>query len=486
MDQNMKFDSRSNPGTTPLSRRTLLERWACGFGYAALAGLTTLEARGGETTASLTDPVAPRSGHHSARAKRVIFLFMHGGVSHVDSFDPKPKLAELHGKPSPIEKPKFNFAPTGNLYGSPWKFQRYGKSGIPVSDLFPHVGSVIDDICVIRSMSADFVAHGGASLQLHTGDGILVRPSMGAWVLYGLGTENRNLPGFVSICPTFNHGGAQNYGTAFLPAIYQGTRIGDPVNPLKNGAGVRNLVAAEKDLLLQRHQLDLLKKRNERQLGRIGVDPRLEARIESFELAFRMQMECPEATDLAGESQETLALYGVDQEPTDDFGRGCLLARRFAERGVRFIQVSHSLPKAYWDAHGGLETNHSSNAAKVDKPIAGLIKDLKRRGLFEDTLVVWGTEFGRSPAAQGKDGRDHHPQAFTIWMAGAGIRGGMVYGATDELGYYVTENRFHIHDFHATLLHLMGLDHKRLTYHYSGRDFRLTDVSGQVPHEILT
>lgn len=467
-----------------ISRRSLLERFACGFGYAALAGLSTLQAQE-NSPAVAKDPLAPRAGHHRAKAKRVIFLFMHGGVSHIDSFDPKPKLDQLHGKPSPIEKPKFNFAPTGNLLASPWKFQRYGQSGIPVSELFPHIGSIVDDICVIRSTEANFVAHGGASLQLHTGDGIMVRPSMGAWVLYGLGSENSNLPGYVSICPTFHHGGAQNYGTAFLPAVYQGTPIGDAVTLLKERASVRNLTAAESDVELQRRQLSLLRQRNERQLGKTEADPRLEARIQSFELAFRMQMECPKVTNLSEESSETFRLYGIDEDPTDDFGRACLLGRRFAERGVRFVQVSHSLPKAYWDAHGGLRNNHTTNAAKVDKPIAGLVKDLKRRGLLDDTLVIWGTEFGRTPAAQGKDGRDHHPNAFTIWMAGGGVRPGMIYGATDELGYYVTEGRFHIHDFHATMLHLLGIDHERLTYHYSGRDFRLTDVHGRVPSEIL-
>ena len=472
---------------TPISRRELLHRVGCGFGFTALAGLTTLEAQAAASSSTQPrNPLAPQLTHHPARAKRIIELFIHGGVSHIDAFDPKPKLSELDGKPSPIEKPKFNFSPTGNLMKCPWKFHKYGECGMDVSELFPEIGGVVDDICFIRSMQSDFVAHGGASLQLHTGDGILVRPSVGAWALYGLGAENQNLPGFISICPTVHHGGAQNYGTAFLPAVFQGTPIGNSVVPLKEQAGIRNLQADEQDPLYQRRQLDLLARRNRRHLAAAGFDPRLEARIEAFELAYRMQMAAPDVMDISGETAATLRLYGIDEEPTDDFGRACLMARRFAERGVRFIQVTHGLPKAYWDAHGDLLGNHSTNAKKADKPIAGLIRDLKSRGLLEDTLVIFATEFGRTPASQGSDGRDHHPHAYTMWMAGGGVRGGMVYGATDELGYYVTENRMHLHDFHATLLHLIGIDHTRLTYRYSGRDFRLTDVHGNVAHAILS
>jgi len=468
------------------SRRDLLRRLGCGFGMTALAGLSTLESRAEAAPSSPGNPLSPRHGHHPAKAKRVIFLFLHGGLSHIDSFDPKPKLAELDGKPVPIEKPKFNFAGTGNLLKSPWKFKKYGASGIEVSELFPYIGGIVDDICVIRSMQANFVAHGGASLQLHTGDGILVRPSLGAWTVYGLGSENQNLPGFVTICPTFHAGGAQNYGTAFLPAVYQGTPLGNCVNPLRDQAQIRNLKSAEPNVAVQRRQLDLLAARNRRYSQRRGEDARLEARIAAFELAFRMQMQAPEVFDLSAETEETLALYGINEEPTDDFGRGCLMARRLAERDVRFVQVSHSLPKGYWDAHGGLLENHSSNAKKVDKPIAGLVRDLNRCGLLDDTLVICATEFGRTPAGQGKDGRDHHPHAFTMWMAGGGVRGGMIHGATDEFGYYVTENKVHIHDFHATILHLLGLDHTRLTYRYSGRDFRLTDVEGEVAHAIFS
>jgi len=470
-----------------LSRRDLLSRVGCGFGLTALAGLSAMEFTAlGAGSSTTNTPLTPKTTHHRARAKRVIFLFLHGGVSHIDAFDPKPKLTELDGRPSPIEKPKFNFAATGHLMKCPWKFKTYGECGMDVSELFPEIGSIVDDICLIRSMNSDFVAHGGASLQLHTGSGILVRPSMGAWAVYGLGTDSQDLPGFISICPTVHHGGAQNYGTAFLPAVYQGTAIGDCVVPLKQKAGINNLTPLEDDPILQRNQLDLLAVRNQRHLDRTVADPRLEARIAAYELAFRMQMRAPEVLDVSGETKETFRLYGIDEDPTDDYGRACLMARRFAERGVRFIQVTHGLPKAYWDAHGDLKGNHSRNAKKADKPIAGLVKDLKQRGLLEDTLVIFGTEFGRTPAAQGGDGRDHHPHAYSIWMAGAGVRGGMIYGATDELGYYVTENSMHTHDFHATLLHLLGIDHTRLTYRYSGRDFRLTDVHGEVAHAIMS
>jgi hypothetical protein len=438
-------------------------------------------AAAGEAAAN---PLTPKPPHHRPCARRVIFLFLHGGVSHVDTFDPKPRLTAMNGKPLPFAKPEFNFAPTGNLLASPWKFRRHGQSGIPVSELFPEVGASIDDFCVVRSMNANQVAHGGACLQLHTGEGVFVRPSMGAWMLYGLGSENENLPGFITISPSAYHGGAQNYGAAFLPASYQAARIGDGGTAFKN-ATMSNLRPAETDLSLQRQQLDLLRQYNQNNLQRTGNDDRLEARIESFELAFRMQMAAPQVMDISGESKATQARYGIGSEPTDNFGRQCLLARRFAEQGVRFVQVSHSYPSNYWDAHGGLKGNHSSNAAKVDRPIAGLLADLKARGLLDDTLLIVGTEFGRTPAAQGSDGRDHHPHAFSILMAGGGIRGGMTYGQTDEFGYYVVEDKVHIHDFHATLLHLLGLDHELLTYRYSGRDFRLTDVDGRVVREIF-
>ena len=464
-----------------MARREMLRRFACGFGYLAFWGLAAEELGAGDETAGSVNPLAPRKPRFAAKAKRIIFLFMGGGVSHVDTFDPKPTLTRLDGQPMPGAKPRITFGQTGNLMKSPWEFRRYGESGIEVSDLFPHVGACMDDICVIRSMHSDSVTHGGAMLQLTTGNGIFTRPSLGSWMLYGLGTENQNLPGFITISPSFHHGGAQHYGSAFLPAFYQGTRIGDGATPIEK-ASIKNLNAAD---ALQRRQLDLLQARNRQHAQSRSHDQRLEARIESYELAFRMQMEVPAVMDLLTETKDTLALYGIGDEPTDDFGRQCLLARRFAEKGVRFIQVSNSYPRAWWDQHSDLYKGHAGNASKVDKPIAGLLKDLKQRGMLDDTLVIWGSEFGRSPAGQGRDGRDHNNYGFTIWMAGGGVKAGMTYGATDEFGWYAVENKVHIHDFHATVLHLMGLDHTKLTYRYAGQDFRLTDVSGNVHHAII-
>ena len=476
---------RPSSAFTWRSRRDLLRDFACGFPYLAFLGLEARNALA--QTMPETNPLAPKMPHFPPRAKRVIFLFMHGGVSHVDTFDPKPKLTEMDGLPPPIAKPKVSFSKSGNLMQSPWEFKRYGQSGIEVSDLFPQVGAVIDDICVIRSIHSDLVSHGGAFQQLSTGHGVFTRPSMGAWILYGLGTENQNLPGFVTICPTTYHGGAQNYGSAFLPAAYQGTKIGEGTTAPKE-ATINDLKDADGNSALQRLELDLVQEANRQHLAKVGPDLRLEARIESYELAFRMQMEAPEVMDIAKESKETLKLYGIDEEPTDDFGRLCLLARRLSEKGVRFVQVSHSYPRNYWDHHQNLYKGHSESALKVDKPIAGLLKDLKQRGLFKDTLVIWGTEFGRSPAVdigQGKDGRDHNPHGFTMWMAGGGVKGGMTYGATDDFGWYAVENKMHINDFHATVLHLLGLDHKHLTYSYAGRKFRLTDVAGEIHQGIL-
>ncbi|MCY2966438.1 MAG: DUF1501 domain-containing protein, partial [Planctomycetota bacterium] len=388
-------------------------------------------------------------------------------------------------QPLPFPKPKFEFAPTGNLLASPWKFNPYGQSGVEVSELFPQIGSMIDDICVIRSMNGgDQVSHGPALLTLNTGSGVFARPSLGAWTLYGLGTENQNLPGFISLSPSLYHGGTQNYGSAFLPASFQGTRIGDGGTPFQQAA-LSNLAPGDVPDR-QRLQLDLLAKRNRTHRERTGNDPRLDARLEAFEMSFRMQREAPVVMDLARETPATHAAYGVGQEPTDEFARQCLLARRCVEAGVRFVQVNFSYPRNYWDAHGDLRNNHSTNAKKVDQPIAALLRDLKTRGLFNDTLVVFGTEFGRTPAAQGTDGRDHHPHAFSRWLAGGGVRGGMAWGQTDEFGYYVAENKVTMPDFHATILHLLGFDHTQLTYRHAGRDFRLTDVHGEVVDGILS
>lgn len=464
-----------------LSRRHLLRQSACGFGNLALLSLLTQSTVADAVNAG---PLASQSPHFPATAKRVIFLFMHGGVSHVDSFDPKPKLTELNGQPLPVAKPKFEFAPTGNLLASPWKFQPYGESGIEVSDLFPQIGSCIDDICVIRSMNgADQVSHGPALLNINTGSGVFARPSLGAWTLYGLGTENQNLPGFISLSPSLYHGGTQNYGSAFLPASFQGTRIGDGSTNFRE-TQLSNLAPGD-DPKLQRLQLDLLMQRNRQHIAKVGDDPQLEARIASFEMSFRMQAEAPEVMDISRETSETQARYGVNIEPTDEYARQCLLARRCLEAGVRFVQVNFSYPRNYWDAHGDLRNNHTTNAKKVDQPIAALLQDLKQRGLFEDTLVIFGTEFGRTPAAQGTDGRDHHPHAFSVWLAGGGVKGGMTFGQTDEFGYYVQDNKVTMPDFHATILHLLGLNHEHLTYRHAGRDYRLTDVFGNVVKDVL-
>lgn len=470
--------------TITLTRRDCLQRSACGFGQIALTSLAAEEANAGSSN-PVSSPLSPKSPHFPSRAKRVVFLFMHGGISHVDSFDPKPKLAQMNGQPLPIAKPKFEFAPTGNLLASPWKFQKYGQSGIEVSDLFPKIGSCIDDICVIRSMNGgDQVSHGPALLNINTGSGVFARPCLGAWTLYGLGTANQNLPGFLSLSPSLYHGGTQNYGSAFLPATFQGTRIGDGSTNFKETK--LSSLAPGDDPELQRLQLDLLSRQNRRHLDRVGFDASLEARIESFEMAYRMQAEAPGVMDISRESSTLQSLYGVGTEPTDEYARQCLLARRCLEAGVRFVQVNFSYPRNYWDAHGDLRNNHASNAAKVDQPIAALLTDLKARGMLDETLVIFATEFGRTPAAQGTDGRDHHPHAFSIWMAGGGIRGGMTYGQTDEFGYYVAENKVTMPDFHATILHLLGLNHEQLTYRHAGRDYRLTDVHGHVIQEILS
>jgi len=463
----------------PVTRRQLLSQAAVGFGSLALASLLA------ETSpAAEANPLAAKPGHFPARAKRVIFLFMKGGPSHVDTFDPKPLLDRDDGKPCPIAKPRVQFAATGNLLKSPWKFKQYGESGLPVSELFPHVAECVDDICMLHSVHGTNPAHGGALLKLHTGSDNFVRPSIGSWVSYGLGTENADLPAFVTICPTLAHGGINNWGSAFLPAVYQGTPLGNASVP-SDKAQVRYIANDRLPRDLQRMQLDLLAKANREHMALSGPEASLEARINSFELAFRMQQAMPQVEDLSQETEATKRLYGLDDPVTANFGRMCLLARRFSEQGVRFIQVTHSDSKVQWDQHSDLKNGHEKNAREVDKPIAGLLKDLKQRGLLKDTLVWWGGEFGRTPVAEGKNGRDHNPEGFTMWFAGGGVKGGMRYGQTDDYGYYAAVDKMHIHDVHATILALLGLDHERLTYRYAGRDFRLTDVEGHVVKEIM-
>jgi hypothetical protein len=361
------------------------------------------------------------------------------------------------------------------------KFQQYGESGTWVSELFPHVAQHVDDLTIVKSLHGSNEAHGGALLKIHTGSDTFVRPSMGSWISYGLGTENANLPSFITINPTLGHGGVRNFGSAFLPPIHQATRIGSSGKAMKD-AKIENLVpAGETSEDLQRLQLKLLTELDRQLITDGTFDDGILARQRSFELAFQMQSEAANLLNLDGETDETLALYGIDSKPTDNFGRQCLAARRLSEAGVRFIQVSH----AYWDQHSELKEKHTELAEQVDKPISALLTDLKRRGLLEDTLVIWGAEFGRTPTAQGKNGRDHNPHAFTYWFAGGGTKKGFSYGASDEFGFYATENRVHVHDLHATLLYLLGIDHERLTYQYGGRDFRLTDVAGRVIHDII-
>lgn len=460
-----------------LSRRAALMQGAAGFGWMAASSLL------GSDGIAQGNPLLARAAHFPARAKRVIFLFMKGGPSQVDTFDPKPLLDRDHGKPPPFELPRVKFAETKGLLRSPWKFKQYGQSGLPVSELFPHVAQCVDELCVIRSMHGTNPAHGGALLKLHTGSDTFVRPSMGAWVSYGLGSENSDLPAFVTICPTLAHGGVTNWGNAFLPAWTQGTPLGNASIPSSQAVVKHIKPALSGDL--QRRQLEFLSAVNDDYREAVGAHQALDARMSSFELAFRMQSAVPELQNIKGEGEATRKLYGLDDPVTSNFGLQCLMARRFAERGVRFIQVTHSDTHVQWDQHGDLLKGHTKNAAEVDKPIAGLLKDLKSRGLLDDTLVLWGGEFGRTPTAQGGDGRDHNPHGFTMWMAGGGVKRGVAHGATDDYGYYAVENKVHIHDLHATILHLLGLDHEKLTFRQGGRDFRLTDVHGHVVKEIL-
>ena len=456
-----------------LTRRQMLKQCGCGFGYLALAGIF---AENAAAAGASLNPLATKLTHFPPRAKRVIFLFMHGGPSHLDTFDPKPLLFRDEGKTVPKGIQKGVADPNGKLLPSRFAFKKSGQSGVEVSSVLPEVAKCIDDICVVRSMHTDGQDHGQAVLSLHTGSNNQVRPSMGSWITYGLGSENQNLPGFVTISPSQLTGGVQNFGSAFLPAAYQGTPIGQTGLSLTN-AQIRHIKNPEMSASRQRKELDFIQQLNQDHLAQAQMDAQIEGVIESYELAFRMQAEAPRITNISDESKATLDLYGVDEQPTDNFARQCLLARRFAESGVRFIQVSHSFK---WDQHANLTRDTERNCREVDKPIAGLLRDLKSRGLLKDTLVLWGGEFGRTPTAQGKDGRDHNPHGFSMWMAGGGVKGGSVYGATDDYGYYAAEDKMHMHDLHATILYALGLDHEKLTYRYAGRDFRLTDVHGHV------
>jgi hypothetical protein len=470
----------------PITRRELLKDAACGFGFLALAGLAA-----GRAAAEAVDPLAPRLPHFAPQAKRAIFLFMQGGVSQVDSFDYKPALFQNDGKSLAFDDARA-LANTGRRGTSQrvmkplWRFAQHGESGRWGSELFPGINRHVDRLCFLHAVHTEGVAHGPATLFLHCGATNLVRPSMGSWVLYGLGTENANLPGFVSICPTTGNGGARNYGSAFLPAVYQGTALGKAGAPATQ-ATIRNLTGPDLSSAVRRRNFERLRELNAEQLARSPGDGELEAVAASYELAWRMQANAPGVLDLSGESPETLQLYGIGDPPTEDFGRQCLMARRLCEAGVRFIQVTYGDGTANpaWDQHSDMP-KHARHARAVDRPIAGLLADLERRGLLDDTLVWWGSEFGRTPYAEKNGtGRDHNPGGFTVWLAGAGVKAGHAHGATDELGHLAVDGKVHMHDLHATILHLLGIDHERLTFRYSGRNFRLTDVHGRVVEEVL-
>jgi len=467
----------------PTSRRQMLRNMGMGMGMTSAMAMMT---GGAKADDGARTPTAPKAPHFPGKAKRVIHLFMNGGPSQVDTFDPKPKLTEMHGKTPPVRRSTER--PTGTLFASPWKARKYGQSGIEVSDLFKRTAEHIDDICVIRSMQANVPNHEPSLMLMNCGDSIFVRPSMGSWINYGLGTENENLPGFISLCP----GGypvkqTQNWQAAFLPGVYQGTYI-DPKKPLDKI--IEHVKNDWVDRPTQRKQLDLLAKLNRQYAEQAPGDSALEARLQSFELAYRMQIEATDAFDISQEPDYIHEMYGTKDNP---HARYYLMTRRLIERGVRFVQLWQGAGQP-WDSHDHLEKRHGQLAGECDQPIAALLSDLKMRGLLDDTLVIWGGEFGRTPAVelpksgsnQGtKTGRDHNHYGFSMWMAGGGVKGGHVHGATDELGWVAAENPVHVHDLHATILHLLGFDHEQLTYRYAGRDFRLTDVHGHVVQDII-
>lgn len=464
--------------TNNLSRRDMLKATSAGFGFMAFSGLSALEA------AEKTSVLTVKEPHFPAKAKRVIFLCMRGGPSHLDTFDYKPALVKDSGKASKYGE---------KLMTSPWAFKQRGKSGLWISDLYPELAKVADKLTLLRGMNCDQPNHSQAFVQMHTGNFQFVRPSLGAWTLYGLGTVSSNLPGFISINPPTSVGGAQNYGSAFLPAAFQGTKfnIADssqrsrPIDIARRGAanplGINHLTNEKLKMNLQRTQLDLIQQLNNEKIYRDGPSQLIDGAIESFELAFRMQDAVPEVMDLAKETKETLSLYGIGTAETDGFGRQCLLARRFAEAGVRFIELGHGS----WDQHNNLRTGLEKNALNTDRPIAGLLTDLERRGMLQDTLVIWGGEFGRTPHSNNGDGRDHNHNGYTMWMAGGGVKAGFSYGATDDYGYEAVSGKMHIHDWHATILHLLGLNHEKLVFRHAGRAMRLTDVHGSVAKAII-
>ncbi len=452
----------------PISRRDVLRAGSCGFGYLALAGLAHEQARADNKMQAFAGPLAAKPTHFPARAKRVIFLFMQGGPSHIDTFDYNPEMAAIAEK---TDHPKNR----GNLLPSPWEFPQHGQSGLPICELFPELSKHADDLCLINGMHTDNPAHPQATIMLHTGSINFVRQSLGAWVVYGLGTESQDLPGFVTINAPSNLGGAQNFGSSFLPATFQGTQIASGDVPIAN---IRHPRATVRQ---QRRQLDLIQAMNRDLLARQQVNPELEGVIESYELAFRMQTSVPELVDIRDEPEAVAERYGIGNKTSDGFGKQCLMARRLAEAGVRYIEIAHR----GWDQHKNLSTKLPANCQATDRPIAALLTDLKERDMLKDTLVVWSGEFGRTPAIQNGDGRGHNNRGYSMWMAGGGVKGGLRYWATDEVGGEAVTDKVHTHDLHATMLHLLGIDHEKLTYRYSGRDFRLTDVYGNVVHDII-
>jgi hypothetical protein len=455
-----------------LDRRQMLKQLAGGFGLVGFSSVLEQAARAERIPASLP--------HHEPKARRVIFLFMNGGPSQIDTFDPKPALVRWDGKRLPILDQNTNKLlgkprPLGNAFPTPWKFAKHGQCGMDVSQLFPNVAQHVDDLCLIRSMCCDSFFHAQGTLEMMTGSGLFLRPNLGSWLTYGLGTENRNLPGFVVLGPVMSNVDATKvFSYAFLPAEFQGTQLpnlSEPIPNLKPSLGSPE----------QRAQIDMLQQLNAHHLRNRADTSALNARIESFELAFRMQTVASEAFDLSREAASVKQRYGTEDKVTAEYGQKCLLARRLVERGVRCVIVNH----INWDQHSNLVAGHEKNAREVDQPIAALLHDLKHRGLLEDTLVIWGGEFGRTPNTEGKNGRDHNTAAFSMWLAGGGVKAGHIHGTTDEFGAYVTQGRMHVHDLHATILHLMGFDHERFTYRYGGRDYRLTDVFGTVVRDIL-
>jgi hypothetical protein len=462
----------------PPDRRSFLRNAGCGFGAIALATMLRDEGLLAEESKS-PDPLAPKKPHFEPTAKRVIFLFMSGGPSHVDTFDPKPELTRLHGQSLPA-----SFGPVktrrgvdkNKLLASKRTFQKYGKSGIEVSDWFPHIAGCVDDICLLRGCYGDSVTHPESVYLMNTGSILMGRPSLGAWVSYGLGTENRNMPSFVVLPDPggWPKGGSPAWGGGYLPAAYQGTLVKGGQSPVEHLANPPGISVEQ-----QRKTLDFIAESNKDHLAIRGEDSELSARIAAYELAYRMQAHAPEVVDLSKETEETKKLYGLDRKDTAEFGTRCLLARRMIERGVRFVQL-YSGDTNGWDGHSDLEGNHGKLALSSDKPIAGLLNDLKRRGLLKDTLVIWGGEFGRTPMSEGTTGRDHNPHGFCMWLAGAGVKPGVVVGGTDAIGLRAEKDKTHVHDVHATILHLLGLNHKRLTFRHNGRNERLTDNGGEL------